>query len=223
MSTIKQIKTPSGPLAWVIISGEGKANMSGKMKYTADLVLPQESDEAKSLTALIDTFWSENKPAAFPAKRKPKSLGYRAEMRKVLDENGEEQYDDNGEVVKEPTGNTVFTFSTDTVYGKSGDPKVVAVYNAKGSKVSLGEKKIGNGSVGQIGGAMGIYTVKDPSNASKIADAGVTLYLNSIRLLKFEEYVGGDQWDEADVEGGWTGEDNWDAEGSEEPKAQPRI
>lgn len=225
MATTQPIQTPKGNLAWVIISGEGKENLSGRMKYTADLVLPSDSDEAKKLSATIDKFWAENKPNSFPAKKKAKSLGYRPEMRKVLDENGEDQYDEEGEIIKEPTGNTVFSFATDTTYGKSGDAKVIKVYNAKGNRVSLGDKKIGNGSVGQIGGAMGVYSVKDTSG--KISDAGVTLYLNSIRITKFVEYTDEDNWAAEDGDDGWTGEDNWDAESQESEQQQsggtPRL
>ncbi len=204
---IAQIKTPAGELKWVIITGEGRENMSGKLKYFADLVLPEESDEAQKLKASIDDFWKANKPADF--RKKPKSLGYRQEMTKVLDENGEETYNEEGEVVYEPTGNLKFSFATDTTWAKSGDPKVIKTYNSKGNPVNLGDKKIGNGSVGNIGGAMGIYTV---DTKGKITDAGVTLYLNSIRILKLEEFNAEESWDDAGMDGGWTGENNWDAD-----------
>ncbi|AFV51118.1 DNA-binding protein [Vibrio phage VPMS1] len=196
------VKTPLGDLMWVVFNGEGKENLSGKLKYTADIVLDNDSEECKTLTKLIDDFWKDNKPSGFKGKAKTK--GYRPEMRKVLDENGQETYDEDDVVIKEPTGRTVFTFTTDTTY-PSGDPKVIKIYNAKGNPVNLGDKKIGNGSRGQISGAMGIYNRDDGK--------GVSLYLNAIRITKLEEFTQEEQWDDVDdSEGGWTGEDNWDAE-----------
>lgn len=218
---IAQIKTPAGELKWVVITGEGKENLSGKLKYVADLCLPEDSEEAKTLKAQIDDFWATNKPANF--KKKAKSLGYRQEMRKVLDEDGNETFNEEGELVLEPTGMLKFSFATDTTWAKSGDPKVIKIYNAKGNPVNLGGKKIGNGSIGNIGGAMGIYTVE---TKGAMTDAGVTLYLNSIRILKLEEYNSEEQWDDAGVEDGWTGENNWDADDAPQdsaPAAAPRL
>lgn len=220
MAQVTPIKTPAGELRWVIISGEGKANMSGKLKYTADLVMLATDEKAIALKEAIDAYWESNKPTkGWPKTRPAKSLGYRMEKTPVLDENGEKQYDDQGKVIGKETGNIVFSFQTDTTYGKSGDPKVVSVFNAKGSKVHLGDKKIGNGSIGQIGGAMGLYTVTGPKG--DITDAGVTLYLNSVRIIKFEEFSGEDNWDATDEEGGWTGEDNWDSDGEEQAPSAP--
>ena len=41
---MEKFKTPKGTLEWVIISGEGKENLSGKLQYTANLVLTPETD-----------------------------------------------------------------------------------------------------------------------------------------------------------------------------------
>ena len=80
---------------------------------------------------------------------------------------------------------------------------------------------IGNGTIGCISGAMGIY-----ENQS---DAGVTLYLNDIQIIKLEEYsqdAGFGTYE--DEEDGWTGEPDFEgepepeAEASEE-KAKPRL
>lgn len=218
-------KTPKGQLAWVIITGEGKENLSGKFKYCGDLVLATDSAECQALIKKIKDFWAENKPAGF--RKAAKSLGFRPEMAKVLDDNGNETFDEDGAVVKAETGNTVFTFSTDPTY-PSGDPKVITTYNSKGNKVDLGQKKIGNGSEGNIGGAMGVYAVKAKG---AITDAGVTLYLNSIRLTKFVEFTSEESWDDAGEDNGWTGEgetDGWEGEeGQEETPAnngaKPRL
>lgn len=226
MAQTLAVKTPVGDLKWVIFNGEGKENMSGRMKYQADLVLPVESEECKNLKAMIDQYWADNRPSGLPAKKPAKSMGYKLEKEPVLDEDGNKQYGDDGKVVSRETGNMVFTFSTDTTY-PSGDPKVINIFNSKGNKVDLGSKKIGNGSRGQLSGAMGIYTVTD--SKKNVTDAGVTLYLNSIRLTKFVEFSGEEQWDEADEEDGWTGEgetDGWTGEAGAEAgtnKPAPRL
>lgn len=227
MSQVVAFKSPIGDLKWVVYNGEGKENLSGRMKYQADLVLPVDSEECKNLKAAIDAFWEEGRPASLPAKKPAKSLGYRLEKEPVLDEDGNKQYGDDGKVVSKDTGNMVFTFSTDTTY-PSGDPKIINIFNAKGNKVDLGGKKIGNGSRGQLSGAMGIYTVED-AKGKTVIDGGVTLYLNSIRLVKFVEFSGEEAWDEADEEGGWTGEgetNDWNGESGQETtggKATPRL
>lgn len=216
MATVTPIKTPIGQFKWVVISGEGKVNMSGRMKYNVDLVLPEDSEEAKGLKAQIDAYWADNRPAKLPKGKPAKSLGYKQEKEPVLDEDGQKQYDEGGKVVSKTTGNLVFTFSTDTTY-PSGDPKVINVFNAKKNKVSLGTKKVGNGSEGQVSGAMGIYVVAAPGKADVVTDAGVTLYLNSIRITKFLEFSGEESWEDAEeVDDGWTGDDSW--EGDAEPQ-----
>ena len=225
MATVQSFKTPKGVLNWVIISGEGKENLSGRMKYNADLVLPKDSPEAKKLIEFIDEYWMDNLPPSWNAKRAPKSTGYRDEMVVVVNDAGEKQYKEDGTLEKESTGNVVFTFSTDTAY-PSGDPKKVSVFNAKGNKVDLGAKKIGNLSEGKISGSVGVYVVKDKKG--NIMDAGTTLYLNSIQLTKFVEFSGEENWD-ADEDGeGWTGEgenDDWSGESGQEPeqKSTPRL
>lgn len=227
MSQVLAVKTPIGDLKWVIFNGEGKENLSGRMKYQADLVLPADSPEAVSLKGTIDQYWEDNKPTGLPKTKPAKSLGYKLEKEPILDDEGNKQYDDAGKVVSRETGNIVFTFSTDTTY-PSGDPKVINIFNSKGNKVDLGSKKIGNGSRGQLSGAIGIYTVKDAKGKSVI-DGGVTLYLNSIRLVKFLEFSGEESWDEAGEDGGWTGEgetDGWNGEAGQETtggKATPRL
>lgn len=223
MAKATPFKTPKGTINWCIISGDGKENMSGKMKYTADLVLATDSPEAKSLIGFIDDYWSDNKPGKWPKNRPAKSLGYRDEKTPVLDADGNKQYGDDGKVVAEPTGNTVFSFSTDTTY-PSGDVKKISVFNAKGNKVDLGDKKIGNGSEGKVSGAIGTYEVTDGKGT--ITDAGVTLYLNSVQLTKFVPFSGEEQWDADEDEDGWTGEgetDGWEGEEGKEAKSTPRI
>lgn len=177
MSTTKKIETARGSLEWVVITGEGKPNMSGKLQYLASLVL--EGEAAEALKAEIDAFWAENKPAKFS--KAPKSLGYYEHKAPT----GE--LDEDGKKVYAPTGKTMFSFKTGTSY-TDGKQKVVKVYNSKGNLVQLGDTKIGNGSIGRIKGAMGVYINEQPKT-KQVVDAGVTLYLDSIMLLKLEQYA----------------------------------
>jgi hypothetical protein len=187
MAELKKIETPRGSLEWVTITGEGKANLSGTLQYLANIVL--EGADAEALEQQLRDYWEEHKPKDI-GKKLPKSLGVYQHTVKGAD----------GEKVE--TGKKVFAFKTGITY-KSGDPKVVAVYNSKGQKVSLGQKKIGNGSIGRIAGAMGIYENRGPKGI--LVDAGVTLYLDAIKLLKLVEFSAGSGFstDDEDFEGGF--------------------
>ena len=214
-NAIAKIKSSKGTLEWVTISGEGKENLSGKMKYQANVVLdPKNNPADQAIIDKIDAFWEENKPKGFA--RKPKSTGYYFHDA-VLDEDGEPTYDDDGNKVFDKNGRMHLTFSTDTTF-PSGDPKVVKVYNAKANVISLGNKSIGNGSEGYIAGAMGIYEAKAKG---KTIDAGVTLYLNGIQLTKFVEFTGADDGFEADEDGfmGVDADEN-EFEAEESPKVK---
>lgn len=177
MSKALKIETTRGELEWAVISGEGKPNMSGKLEYQVSLVL--EGDAAEDLKAKIDAYWDENKPAKFS--KPAKSKGYYEHKVPT----GE--VDEDGKKIYEPTGKTTFVFKTGTTY-IDGKQKVIQIFNSKGNKVSLGDTKIGNGSIGRVKGAMGIYENKNPKTGIAI-DAGVTLYLDSIMLLKLVEYA----------------------------------
>ena len=165
MSKINVV-TPAGTINWAYISGEGKRDLNGNAIYTVDLVLPPE--EAAPLIEKLDELWEENKPKGAKA---PKSMGY-----------------------KEKDGDIVFTFKTKTVY-PSGDPKEIAVYNAKAQKVQLSDR-IGNGSKGCVSGMASVYD-------AGVAARGVTLYLDAIQLLKLVKYEGGASFaqQEGDFEG----------------------
>ena len=126
--------------------------------------------------------------------------------------------DEDGEAIYEETGKVEFFFSTGTTW-PDGSQKKIKVYNSKGSEVNLGDKKVGNGSVGRISGNMAIYDVA--------GNQGINLYLNSVMITKFVEYVDGDDWsDEAEDGDGWTGEDEneWTGEEqSSETNGKPRL
>ena len=79
---------------------------------------------------------------------------------------------DDGQTVK-------FTFKTSAVY-PSGDPKEVTIYDAKAQRTKVTDK-IGNGSVGRVSGMASIYD-------AGVAARGVTLYLDSLQLIKLVRY-----------------------------------
>lgn len=220
MATTVKITTPKGELEWVTITGEGKENMSGKLQYVASIVLDPENEPThQEVIDKIKAFWDENKPAKFS--KEPKSLGVYPHT--IPDPEGET--DEEGKVIRVPTGKYVLTFKTGTTF-PDGSAKKVKVYNSKAKLVELGDKKVGNGSVGEIAGAMGIYTNMTP-NGKTVVDAGVTLYLDAIKISKFVEFSvdAGFAADEDDADG-WTGEDEgWagEDEGNEAPKAGPRL
>ena len=175
MAEVVKMVTPVGELVWVFITDQGKKDLNGNDRFVATVNLHKDSDEFKEVKAQIDEFWKENKPKG----AKLKSNGI-----KIVQEKVEGEVDDEGEQLYRDTDMMSINFWTGITF-PNGKPKVVKIHNAKGSEVSLGDKKIGNGSRGAISGAMGIY---DQGPASR----GVTLYLNAIQLKKFVEFTGGD-------------------------------
>lgn len=220
MAEVEKIVSPKGMLEWVFITGEGKPNMSGKMQYTANVVLdPKVHAEHAEFLKKIDAYWEANKPKGF--KGTAKSLGYYL-YDLVLDKNGEPVLDDKGKKTYNPDGKVYLAFKTGTSY-KDGSPKEIKIYNAKAKRVALGATKIGNGSIGHISGAMGVYENRGPKG--NLIDAGVTLYLDAIQITKLVPYEGGDAGFAADTddEEAWTGEDDTFTGESTDGTAQPRL
>lgn len=217
MSVTKKFTSPKGEIEWATIDGEGKANLSGKMQYVANVVVDSDDPIVDS----INEFWDEHKPKGF--KKAPKSTGiypYKAAS-------GEKD-EDGKDVYEEVEGKCTLAFKTGTHY-TDGQPKKIQIYNSKARKVELPkDTKIGNGTIGQISGAMGIYQTMSP-NGKSLIDAGVTLYLNSIKISKLVEYEGdGDNFEpDEDGEEGWTGDEGWEGDDSttEEPaaKGKPKL
>lgn len=168
---VENITTPVGDLEWLFITGKGKKDQQGNDRFVASVVLDKDSVFCKDLISDIDAFWEANKPKKV---KEPKSRGYR----ELQDEEGND------------TGRISFNFWTGTVF-QDGQVKEIKVFNSKGAEVSLGSKKIGNGSRGRIKGAMGIYDTGPGA-------CGVTLYLNGIQLTKFVEFTGGVSFDEVE-------------------------
>lgn len=161
----ENFKSPKGNLKWAFVTGKGKEDDKGNFKYSVVVKVPEE--EAKEAMAVIDQFWQDNKPKG--SKPRPKSTGYKYE---------------EDEETGERTGYVYFSFSTNTSF-PSGDKKVVKIFNAKAPvrEVSLGDKKIGEESIGKGIGTLAIYEYN--------GSYGTTLFLDAIQLFKFREYVGG--------------------------------
>jgi len=214
----QKITTSKGSLEWVTINGEGKENLSGRLQYVANLVLDPDNNEADAAcVAKIHDFWKENKPAKL--KKDAKSLGLYPHKVKASEP------DEDGDAVYEETGKVVLSFKTATTY-PNGNPKVIQVYNAKAQLVTLNNTSIGNGSIGQISGAMGIYEVKD--NKGNLIDAGVTLYLDKIKLSKLVEFeqASGFDADEDIDEDTFVGDEGWTGSEAGESSAEtsgPRL
>lgn len=207
-TTAVNVQTPRGELQWVFASGEGKENKMGVHKYQASVVVPDE--EAKPFKDQIDAFWKENKPKGA---KKPNTCGYRPHSVAT------DEVDEDGDTIyKEVEGFTEFFFSTNATW-PDGQPRKIKIFNAKNSEVAL-TKKIGNGSIGRLAGVMDVYDVS--------GNSGVNLYFGAIKLLKLVEYQEGpsfaDDDDDADYDGGFTGDEDSEFTGEEqEPAAKPRL
>ena len=92
----------------------------------------------------------------------------------------------------EDDGTISFNFKTNAVFA-DGSQNKVGLFDSKGKKVDLGDKLIGNGSTGRVKGVASSY--------ESGANAGVTLYLNSVQIMKFVEYEAGDSFDALDGDG----------------------
>ncbi len=215
MSVTKKFNSPKGELEWVTIDGEGKPNLSGKLQYVASVAVPKNDPIVKE----IKDFFEENQPKGW--KKEAKSTGIYPHNIKT------DEVDEDGKPIYEECDKTVLlSFKTGTTY-PDGKHKKIQIYNAKARKVELPEDvKVGNGSIGAIAGAMGIYTTMDPSGKTLVG-AGVTLYLNSIKISKLVEYEGeGDNFEpDEDGEDGWEGDEGWEGETKEDTpaKGKPRL
>ena len=185
----QKFTTPVGDLSWVFITGQGKKDLNGNDRYVASLEFDETDPALKQLETQLLAFWEANKPSGA---KLPKTLGIKV----VKDKDGN------------PTNRKSVNFWTG-ISNQDGTPKHIKTYNAKAVEVSLGNKKIGNGSRGSISGAMAIFD-------QGVASRGVTLYLNAIQITKLVEYSDGPGFAAVD-EDGWTGED---ADSGFEPQAE---
>jgi len=206
-TTSKFIPVKEGELRWIFIDQPGKENLQKKMVLQSSLYCKTDSDGCQALKDALEEFWKANKPAGAPPMAK--SYGWTDVIEK--DGEGNNVYEGDNPTL---TGETVFAFWTGAVW-PDGKPHEIAIYNAKGSKIALGGKKIGNGSFGAISGAMSIY------DAGKGAQ-GVTLYLNAIQVTQFVEYSqdAGFGEEEGDFDGVAT---DFEGTTASEDVAQPKL
>ena len=211
-TTIQKVTTPKGEFQWVTISGEGKENLSGKMQYLVSIAFdPEDADWAK-LMADVDAFWEANRPKKV---KTPKSTGFYDEMVKT------DETDEDGERIKKPTGRKILAFKTGTAW-PDGSPNIVKTYNSKAKEVQLGDTKIGNGTIGEVSGAYDIYANK--TKQGQVVDAGITFYLNAVKISKLLEYADEAGFDsDSDDDEGWTGDEGWEGDTVETPSAGPRL
>lgn len=211
MANEKGVKyvTPVGELSWVNISGQGKLNYNEDgYNYQANIAL--SGADAEAFKAKID----EVKEGC-PKNLKLKSLGYRPEWQ---DKEGnlfvetEERTPDEKDGDK-LTGRIIFTASTRTTFD-DGKPTTINVYNAKGKKVDMGDRLIGNGSFGSLSTKLKVYVNGKAT--------GVSIYLKAVQLTKFVPYEDGGGF--AEVEGDFDGFDDADEEfqNSDEASASPQ-
>lgn len=186
-ANVQTISSPKGELMWLFITGEGKKQIDKNKpnKFEASVRFKDDDPELLKFEKEVKAFWKENKPTP---KATLSSTGIKKEY--IKNDDGDKEY----------TGYSLIVFKTGVTF-PDGKAKVITVHNAKGDKVNMGDKLIGNGSIGYILGAMAVY----PDQGS---GAGVTLYLNAVQLTKFVEYTGGvetvedEGWDGSDLDDG---------------------
>ena len=61
-----------GRLMWMFIDGEGKKDLQGRLKYTAQVLLTAE--QAEEYVNAIDEFWEENRPSTWKVTAKDAKL-----------------------------------------------------------------------------------------------------------------------------------------------------
>lgn len=210
---IEKVTTPKGNLEWVNVAGEGKEGFNADDRiYTASLVLDPKNPDQQAFLDKVDAFWEENKPW----KKAASSLGIKPHMVKILDSDGNPVKDEDGKPEYEEDGQMYVVFKTDTTY-PDGKPKKIKIYNSKAKEVQLpADMMIGNDSIGQLNGAMAIYAT---FKGKTMMTAGITFYLDGVKISKLEEYVAASGFDADagdDDEGGWTGDDDNEWTGDEE-------
>lgn len=181
-----KVKTQLGGLKYVFIKGEGRngamAGEEPRMQYMASLVVPENGPEHKHFLGLIDAEWEESKKAN-GWKGKPKTNGIKLEMAEVADK--EDIDPETDKVRKEPTGNVIIGFKTNTTWA-NGKPQVIKVFDHKGADITVAYANapwsIGADSTGIIHGtAQG----NDVGGTAK-----VTLYLSGVQIGKLVKYEG---------------------------------
>jgi len=206
--------TGVGDLMWVFITGNGKKNLQDKNCFVASVRFAKDDPKLAKIEAQLATFWEEHKGKGW----KLKSTGVTPE-----------KYPAGHAQEGEETGNVFVNFWTGVTW-PDGKAKVIKTKNSAGLEVSLGSKKIGNGSRGAISGNMSLYD-------SGVAARGITLFLNTVQLTKFVEFTqddgmgavedeDGEGFTGADIDDGMTAivdEDYLPDGGAEAAKSAPKV
>ena len=206
-----KVQTPKGLLHWVNISGKGKENYNEDGYDYVATVFVKKEDAADFIKQVEDVH------GVVPKGKNLKAVPYRDLFQKADGTYFTETANKKAGADDVATDMIAIAAKTGTTF-EDGKTKKINVYNASAGKISLGEKKIGNGSVGKISG-----TLKRNENGK---DISVSFFLNGVQLSKFEEYSGDDGF-EADPDGEFDGvEPEFEADNSpDEPaeKAKPRL
>ncbi len=208
-------KTPLAELRYVSIVGQGKLrfdptnkfdkNTPEAYEYTASVMLNKE--QAESAIATFKEFWNDNKPKGLT---KQKYDLVKAEMK----DTGKK--DEDGDAIKEPTGLYILQAKTTTQW-PSGDANVIKVMRANGNPLNLGDKQIGDGSVGVIHGQIGVNEFS--------GNEGLNFFLSGVQLKSYKEKSAGEI--DADDLGSDEGLDDLDMDtadiSNEAPKNAPAV
>lgn len=200
MSDLIKVATPVGELHYVNISGQGKESYNEDgYEYVATVYLDKTKPEVAEFIARI-----EELKLSGPKDKSLQTSGY---FDLFKDEEGKLFARTEEKTGGEPTNFVGVRFKTKTTFS-DGKPKKITVYDVKCKVVDLGDRRVGNGTIGAIAGAMQLYV-----NGKKW---GISMFLNSIQITKFIEYVGdaGFEEQEGDFEG-------FDAGGDFETKSAP--
>jgi len=199
-----RLVTGKGELHYVTYNGSGKENFNEDgFEYVADIRLTGEA--AEKAIAEIDAIIDKECPEGYTVT----SCGYK----EMVQEKGKPDTarvptkKKGKQANEEGTGIYNFHFKTNVEFtGKDGKvfQSKINVYNAYNKIISLGDKRIGNGSLGHLSGTVGTYSDK------KKEEFSIGLYLKGIQLKKFIEYTGDDGFeDDEDDDDGFEGvEDN---------------
>ena len=189
------ITSPKGLLYHVNISGQGKQNYNEDgYDYTATVYAEKDDPDTIALVAKIDDLIG-----VVPKGKTLKSTGYRPLFKTEDGSYFVETANRKAGETDTETSMLAFAFKTNTTFADGKQAKI-NVFNAAKGKVSLGDKKIGNGSVGRISGKM------KRNESGK--DISVSLYLSGVQLVKFTEYVDDGGFEADNEEGGFMGVDD---------------
>lgn len=180
--TAVSFNLPKGKLHFVVINGQPYENSAGKEKWRASVLL--EEEQARPVIEKIDAFWAEH-----GFKCKEPLLGYRP----YTEHKG--NFDEDGEKLYEPVEGVWEFYAATGATWPDGSVREVIIKNSKNRIVSIGDRKIGNGSEGRLSVTMDKY---GPFGKGANATGGVALYLQGIQLTKFVEYVSGPEFEEED-------------------------